>query len=489
MKNPNDRFYIEDDIIDGHNFLEVNHLIMHDVNQTNQPWVSIYQQMWRQMPYKTALWFLGLPLHLVMTLIFLHRYIQRPKDINEATTTLDQALIKAQLKEEVINKQCYFNQPLTDEQTNRLVEKQLKNLNNIQIASRQIEVHNLSLAVIYQDFIQNPIGYLLSIALAFPMYILMAIYRMPVIRYIVERLFLMIFVIAGVSWVVFTLLYFSPSEPAVNILGVQATPEQIENFNRLHGLDQSYWEQLFRTLKGISSFDLGFTYVGNEQVVSALLRRFPITLQVTFFSLAISLVIAVPAGIYAALRANSFFDQVFMFIALIGLSIPTFWLGLIFIYNFSIKNRWLPATFNPSNPWSLLMPAIVLGTTLAAAVARMTRASTLEVIHEDYLLTAKSKGMSKGRMIFRHIIPNALIPVVTVVGLQFGGMLGGSAVTEQVFNINGVGSYIVEKQFVPDIPAVLGGVIYIAIIVSLVNLVVDLLYALIDPRIRSTLKN
>jgi peptide/nickel transport system permease protein len=178
-----------------------------------------------------------------------------------------------------------------------------------------------------------------------------------------------------------------------------------------------------------------------------------------------------------------------MFIALIGLSIPTFWLGLIFILNFSIRNRWLPATFNPDNPWSLLMPAIVLGTSLAASVARMTRASTLEVIHEDYLLTARSKGMSNWRIIWRHIIPNALIPVITVIGLQFGGMLGGSAVTEQVFNINGVGSYIVEKQFVPDIPAVLGGVIYIAIIVSLVNLVVDLLYALIDPRIRTTLKN
>ena len=299
----------------------------------------------------------------------------------------------------------------------------------------------------------------------------------------------MIFVILGVTTIVFTLLYFSPSDPAVNILGVQATPEQIENFRQLYGLNDTYWLQLARTLKGVATLDFGYSYVGNELVIDALLRRFPITLQLTFFSLGIALIIAIPAGIYAAVKANSLFDQFFMFLALIGLSIPTFWLGLIFIFNFAIKNRWLPATFNPSNSWSLLMPAIVLGTSLAAAVARMTRGSTLEVIHEDYLLTARSKGLSNWRIIWRHVIPNALIPVITVIGLQFGGMLGGSAVTEQVFNINGVGSYIVEKQFVPDVPAVLGGVIYIAIIVSIVNLMVDLLYALVDPRIRSSLKN
>lgn len=459
------------------------------MNHSTRAWERVYQQMWRQIPYKIALFLLGLPLHLVMVVLLIHHYLQKPKDLVEVGSNQDQALLKAQLKEEALNKQRYFNQQLTDLQINKLVEKHLKDFNKASVIGQQAGGDQLSLPAVYKDFIQSSLGFGLSIILALPMYVLMAVYRQAILRYIVERLFLMIFVIIGVSWVVFTLLYFSPSEPAVNILGVQATPEQIENFNHLHGLDQSYWTQLFRTLKGIINFDLGFTYVGNEMVVSALLRRFPITLQLTFFSLAIALVIAVPAGIYAALKVNSFFDQVFMFIALIGLSIPTFWLGLIFIYNFSINNRWFPATYNPSNPWSLLMPAIVLGTSLAAAVARMTRASTLEVVHEDYLLTARSKGMSNGRIIWRHIIPNALIPVITVVGLQFGGMLGGSAVTEQVFNINGVGSYIVEKQFVPDIPAVLGGVIYIAIIVSVVNLIVDLLYALIDPRIRSSLKN
>ncbi|MBZ6527956.1 ABC transporter permease [Aerococcaceae bacterium DSM 111021] len=453
-------------------------------------WSLIYQQMQRQWTYKIALWVLGLPLHIIFFVIQLIRFTKyKSQPAAERISDDEKTVLRQKLIEEEQNKQAYFKQSVSAEQTEKRVNQRLNHYVQSLIIENNDMSERIHLSDIFADWTMTPVGFITSIILAWPMYILMIVYRMPILRYIVERLFLMVFVIFGVTWIVFTLLHFSPSDPAQNILGVQATPEQIQNFNVLHGLDDSYWVQLFRTLKGIVTFDLGFTYVGNELVVDALLRRFPITLQVTFFSLAISLAIAIPAGIYAAVKVNSLFDQFFMFLALIGLSIPTFWLGLIFILNFSIRNRWLPATFNPENPWSLLMPAVVLGTSLAASVARMTRASTLEVIHEDYLLTARSKGMSNWRIVWRHIIPNALIPVVTVVGLQFGGMLGGSAVTEQVFNINGVGSYIVEKQFVPDIPAVLGGVIYIAIIVSLVNLVVDLLYAILDPRIRTTLKN
>lgn len=457
--------------------------------RSTRSWGNTYQQMHSQWSYKVALWTLGLPLHVLFLMVLIKRLISQKKQATvEFLTPAEYSRLKAQFTKEEENKQRYFNQNLSASHTEKIVEKRLNQYIQTLMNQDNTLTGQLSFAQIYSEWINHPLGFVLSLILALPMYGFMAIYRVTILRYIVGRLFLMVFVVFGVTWIVFTLLHFSPSEPAFNILGVQATPEQIDNFNQLHGLNDPYWIQLFRTLKGIMTFDLGFTYVGNELVIDALLRRFPITLQVTFFSLAIALVIAIPTGIYAAVKANSFFDKFFMFIALIGLSIPTFWLGLIFILNFAIKNRWLPATFNPSNPWSLLMPAVVLGTSLAAAVARMTRASTLEVIHEDYLLTARSKGMSNWRIIWRHIIPNSLIPVITVIGLQFGGMLGGSAVTEQVFNINGVGSYIVEKQFVPDIPAVLGGVIYIAIIVSLVNLVVDLLYAIVDPRIRTTLK-
>lgn len=432
-------------------------------------WSATYQQMHARWPYRIALWLTGLPLHIYLYLI--------KKPTHEKTS---QPQITDPYTEEK-NKQAYFGENKSPEETAKIIAKRLEH-------TRRERGDNRTLATPFGEMMTSRQGFVTALILAWPMFLLMQIYRLPFLRYVIERLLQMVFVIFGVTTIVFTLLYFSPSDPAVNILGIQATPQQIENFNVLHGLNDSYWQQLARTLKGVATFDLGYTYVGNELVIDALMRRFPVTLQVTFFSLAIALVIAIPAGIYSAVKANSLFDQFFMFLALIGLSIPTFWLGLIFIFNFAINNRWLPATYSPDNPWSLLMPAAVLGTSLAAAVARMTRGSTLEVIHEDYVLTARSKGLSNWRIISRHVIPNALIPVVTVIGLQFGGMLGGSAVTEQVFNINGVGSYIVEKQFVPDIPAVLGGVIYIAIIVSIVNLIVDLLYVVLDPRIRTSLK-
>lgn len=332
-------------------------------------------------------------------------------------------------------------------------------------------------------------GFVLSLILAWPMYIYLLIVSNATTYYVVNRLIMMLFVIVGVTIIVFTLLYLSPSDPAINILGEQATPQQVENFRNLHGLNDSYLTQLARTIKGVFSFDLGNTYQGNEDVVNAILRRFPVTLEVTILALSLSVMVALPAGIYAAVRANSTFDHLFMFIALIGISIPSFWQGLIFILTFSIRLGWLPATYNVNNAASLIMPAVVLGTGLMASVARMTRSSTLEVIHEDYILTARSKGLSNARIILRHAVPNALIPIVTIIGLQFGGMLGGSSVTEKVFNINGVGSYIVDKQFIPDIPAVMGGVIYIAIILSVVNLIVDILYSFLDPRIRSRVRS
>ena len=178
-----------------------------------------------------------------------------------------------------------------------------------------------------------------------------------------------------------------------------------------------------------------------------------------------------------------------MLIALLGISIPSFWQGLIFILTFSINLGWLPATYSSTNAMSLIMPTVVLGTGLMASVARMTRSSTLEVINEDYILTARAKGLSEAKVILRHAVPNALIPIITIIGLQFGGMLGGASVTEKVFSINGIGSYIVDKQFIPDIPSVMAGVIYIAIVLSIVNVFVDLLYSFLDPRIRSRVKN
>lgn len=223
-------------------------------------------------------------------------------------------------------------------------------------------------------------------------------------------------------------------------------------------------------------------------MATSIASKFPITLTLAVWSLVMAIVIAIPIGVISATRPYSFFDYSFMFIALLGLSIPNFWQGLIFILNFSIKWKWLPATYSPENWLSLLMPVIVLGTGLTASIARMTRSSMLEVIHEDYMITAKAKGLSQQYILWRHGIGNAMIPIITVIGLLFGGMLGGAAVTEKVFNISGIGSYIVDKQFIPDIPSILGGVVYVAITISVVNVIIDILYAFFDPRIRSKMK-
>jgi peptide/nickel transport system permease protein len=202
-----------------------------------------------------------------------------------------------------------------------------------------------------------------------------------------------------------------------------------------------------------------------------------------------AIVLAIPVGMISAAKPNSFWDYTFMFVALIGLSIPNFWQGLVFILNFSIKWHILPATYSPDDWLSIIMPVVVLGTGLTASIARMTRSSILEVINEEYIVTAKAKGLKPSRVFINHALRNAIIPIITIIGLQFGGMLGGAAVTEKVFNISGLGSYIVDKQFIPDIPSILGGVVYIAITISLVNLAVDILYAFLNPRIRSQMKN
>lgn len=400
---------------------------------------------------------------------------------------------KLLLQEE--RKVSFLDQSLSQTEIEKNAERHYKEYSQREIAkridNRYTESNTQPKDFLHEttNWLQEPSGFLLSIVLGFPMYLLLWIVSVPMVRYIANRIIAMLFVIVGVTVIVFTLLYLSPSDAALNILGNQATPQQVENFNQVHGLNDPYIVQLWRTIEGVFTFDLGISFEGNERVVTTIMRRFPVTLQLALYALMLSVSVALPSGIYAAVKANTTFDHLFMFIALIGISIPSFWQGLIFILTFSINLGWLPATYNAANLASLIMPAVVLGTALMASVARMTRSSTLEVINEDYILTARAKGLSNRRVILRHAVPNALIPVITIIGLQFGAMLGGAAVTEQVFNISGLGSYIVNKQFVPDIPSVMGGVIYIAVALSIVNLIVDLLYSFLDPRIRSRIKN
>lgn len=348
---------------------------------------------------------------------------------------------------------------------------------------------NIEDSAILKRLLENNIFFIYSIIFSLPMYILIYIFSYWYMKYLFERIVMMFFVMFGVIFLVFTILYISPMDSAVNILGQDATKEQIEAFNKSYGLDKPYIEQLFYSFKSIITFDLGKSYVGNEDIFSAIARKFPVTLSISFLSLLLAIIIAIPAGIISSVKQYSIFDYVFMLIALIGLSIPNFWIGLILILNFSINLNILPASFAIDNIKSYIMPTIVLGTGLSASVARMTRASMLEIKSAEFVLTARSKGLNESIVIFRHIFKNALIPIITVVGMQLGSILGGAAVTEKVFNIKGIGSYIVDKQFIPDIPVILAGVVYISIVVSIVNLIVDILYAFLDPRIKSDMKN
>lgn len=458
-------------------------------------------KMHRYPGYRYLSFILGLPVNLIA--YFIYRKDKVENSYTKAKEKKKKELLSGSaaedLKKEVeaqLRKKIEF---LNKKQDDTSFKKDLERIynerfNELLEAEFKKDTSNNSLKEItfmgtYGRLMDHTGFFLLSVLLAWPMYILALIYSNAYIKYIAERIFMMIFVIFGVTFLVFTILYLSPLDAALNILGPMATPEQVNSFNATYGLDKPYFFQLLDTFKGLMTLNLGKSYVGNEDVLFAIMRKFPITLKLTFASLLLAVTIAVPAGIVSAVKPYSAYDYIFMLLALIGLSIPTFWMGLILILNFSIKGNMLPATFDVNNWKSMIMPSIVLGTSLAATVARMTRSSMLEVIKQDYIVTAKAKGLSKSKVIIRHALANAMIPIVTVIGLQFGGMLGGSAVTEKVFNVNGIGSYIVDKQFVPDVPVVLAGVVYVAIIISFINLIVDVLYAFLDPRIKSKLKS
>ena len=450
--------------------------------------------------YRYLLYALGLPLHLFVYLTYLskrkdHTYEAAMTDVQqELTAGRRKVSWLTEYEDQLLRKAEFFQEKKSREEIHSEAEQLAKAHFTKEVERRTTErltqagFQRETYSAYFQSLLDRPMFLIVSLLPGIVMYVLLLLMSNPFLKYIMERLIQSVFVIIGVGILVFSILYISPFDPASNILGESATPEQIAAFNQIHGLDLPYLQQLWNALKGIATFDLGSSFAGSEDVASSIANKFPITLTIAIFSVLMAIVIAIPVGILSATRPNSFLDTTFMFIALIGLSIPNFWQGLIFILNFSIKLNWLPATYSPGNALSMIMPVIVLGTGLTASIARMMRSSLLEIIHEDYIITARAKGLSNSQMLWKHAVGNAMIPVITVIGLLFGGMLGGAAVTEKVFNIKGIGSYIVDKQFIPDIPAIMGGVVYIAITISLVNLLIDILYAFLDPRIRSKMK-
>ncbi|MFC7688043.1 ABC transporter permease [Ureibacillus sp. GCM10028918] len=446
--------------------------------------------------YGVLLFILGLPIHIVTILLFYFRKSQN--QYADAYNNCEQEFVsnglldiwRQQFLEQEQTKSSFFHESVTADQMNKnvdlLVQRKLQNEVEKRVSSIGLEKYTYH--YYFRQLLKSRNFLMISAIPGILMYGLLLLNSNPFVQFIFERVLQTLFVILGVATLVFTILYISPLDPARNILGIEATPEQIENFNRLYGLDQPYLSQLWNSLSGLFTFDLGTSFAGKEDIMASIANKFPVTLNIAILSLLMAIIIAIPVGIISAIRPNSFMDYTFMVVALIGLSIPSFWQGLIFILTFSLELNWFPATYNPQNWLSLVLPVVVLGTSLCASIARMTRSSMLEVINEDYIITAKAKGLNERKVISKHAIRNAMIPIITVIGLLFGGMLGGASVTEKVFNISGIGSYIVDKQFIPDIPAILGGVVYIAITISIVNLIIDITYAFFDPRIRSKMK-
>ncbi len=304
-------------------------------------------------------------------------------------------------------------------------------------------------------------------------------------KFIGKRLLMMLPVLIGVSLAIFSLMYFAPGNPADIILGDLATQADKEMFRKEHGLDDPFVVQYLQYLKGIvTQGDLGTSYVTKQPVTIEILQRFPTTCKLAGLSIVIAVIIGVSAGIVSATRQYSMVDNICRIVSMAGVSMPNFWLGMMLILLFSVVLKWLPPSgFSTPRHW--ILPAVTIGAASAANIMRMTRSSMLEVIRQDYIRTARAKGESERVVIWNHALKNALIPIITVIGLSFGRLLGGAVLTESIFSIAGLGKLMVDAIKVKNIPMIQGGVLFIAFVMVILNLVVDVLYAYADPRIRS----
>ncbi|MFO8042879.1 MAG: ABC transporter permease [Alkalispirochaeta sp.] len=301
-------------------------------------------------------------------------------------------------------------------------------------------------------------------------------------QYIMRRLLLTIPVVIGVSLIVFSIIRLLPGDPARALAGVNATPEYIQQVRDRYGLDDPIHIQYGNFMRGLVTGDLGVSTFSRRPVTTEIGERFPRTLTLASISLLIATVVGVSAGIVSATRRNSVFDNASMFVALVGVAAPVFWLALMLQLLFAVQLRWLPAT-GMGSVRHLILPSITLGMASAALMARITRSSMLDVLKQDFITTARSKGLAERVVVYKHALKNALIPVVTVLGLQFGILLGGAVLTETVFAWPGVGRLLVDAILRRDYPVVQGTVMLLALLFVIINLVVDVIYAFLDPRI------
>ncbi|GAA5338087.1 ABC transporter permease [Thermus scotoductus] len=303
------------------------------------------------------------------------------------------------------------------------------------------------------------------------------------VTYALRRLLIAIPTLFGVVLLVFLMVRLAPGDPAVLLAGEFATPETLEAIRARYGLDRPLPEQFLIYLEALLRGDLGESARSRRPVLEELQTYFPNTVELASAAILVALLTGIPLGILAALRPGSGLDLGVMILALIGVSMPVFWFGLLAILIFSVELGWFPVA-GKGTLAHLVLPAITLGVNATALLARMTRGALLEVLSQDYIRTARAKGLAERVVIFKHALRNALIPVVTVAGLEFGSLLAGAVITETIFAWPGLGQLLVGSILARDYPVVQGAVLLVATTFILVNLLVDLLYAWIDPRVR-----
>jgi peptide/nickel transport system permease protein len=331
------------------------------------------------------------------------------------------------------------------------------------------------------------------------------------LKYVIKRILMLIPVLIGVSIIVFLIMRVFSPDPAPIVLGQHATQQAIEAWRQANGLNDPVYMQYLHLIQGALTGDLGTSYYTKIPVVKEIMTRFPATIELAVVAIILASVFGILIGVISAVKKNSIFDNAGMFLALIGVSMPIFWLGIILIIFFSGTLHWLPSNgrIDPLlQPVSvtgfylidslisgntgalidtlrhLILPASALAMYSMAIITRMTRSSMLDVLQQDYIRTARAKGISEGRVIRKHALRNGLIPIVTVIGLQLGSLLGGAVLTETVFSWPGIGAYTVNCILKSDFPVVQGIVLLVATIFVLVNLIVDVIYAFLDPRIK-----
>lgn len=313
---------------------------------------------------------------------------------------------------------------------------------------------------------------------------------------ILKKILTAIPVLLVVSIVLFLLLNVMPGDAADSMSTMDATAEEVEALRESLGLNDPMYIQYLRWLKNVLKGDFGISFLNGASVTEKIVTRLPVTLELTLLAMLIAVAIALPMGVLSATHRNSAIDAIASFISMIGVAVPHFWLAMMLIIIFSVNLHWLPASgFTPisqglgKNLIKMIMPAFSVGLGFAATVMRQTRSNMIDVLGTDYISTAKAKGMSKSVVVWKHGVRNALIPVITVIGMQTGRLFGGAIVVETLFGLPGIGTAIVQSIFSRDYQMTMGCVMMVAVIIILINTIVDILYVVIDPRVRTTRKS